>query len=95
MTRRNRTDRQAALHAGEQTLHGVPGIRELAQDRRRLGSRRSRQGVKGTDRPSRSSNGAPISDSSFRICCERAKTGRRLHVPMPAFKPPMRATAQK
>jgi hypothetical protein len=35
--RRNRAACQAALDAGEQTLHGVPGIRKLAQDRLRLG----------------------------------------------------------
>jgi hypothetical protein len=47
MACRNRTDRQAAVHAGEQTLHGVPGIRELAQDRLRLGQQELAAGRQG------------------------------------------------
>jgi hypothetical protein len=34
------------------------------------GSSSSPHGVRRTERPSRSNNGAPISDSSFRICCQ-------------------------
>ena len=94
MTCRNRTDRQAAFTPESRPCAELPGIRELAHDRLRLGQQEFAAGVKRTDRPSRSNNGVPISDSSFRICCE-SEGWATPFCSDARVKPPMRATAQK